>query len=92
VLTAFAEVEDNLAALRVLEEEAQVQREALEAARQSLAIVSNQYKAGIVSFLNVIVAQQTALANERTAVELLGRRLDATVQLVRALGGGWEGL
>lgn len=92
VLGAFAEVEDNLAALRILEEEAQVQREALEAARQSLAIVSNQYKAGTVSFLNVIVAQQTALANERTAVDLLGRRLDATVQLVRALGGGWEGL
>lgn len=92
VLNAFAEVEDNLAALRILEEEAQVQREALEAARQSLAIVSNQYKAGTVSFLNVIVAQQTALANERTAVDLLGRRLDATVQLIRALGGGWEGL
>lgn len=90
VLAAFGEVEDNLAALRILEEESAVQREALSAARQSLQIISNQYQAGIVSFLNVIIAQQTALANERAAIELHGRRLDATVQLIRALGGGWE--
>lgn len=90
VLNAFREVEDNLAALRILADEEKVQREALESARQSLAIVSNQYKAGIVSFLNVIVAQQTALTAERSALDILGRRLDATVQLVRALGGGWE--
>lgn len=90
VLSAFAEVEDNLAALAILAEEAEVQRQALESARRSLAIVTNQYRAGIVSFINVIVAQQTALAAERTALDLLGRRLDATVQLVRALGGGWD--
>lgn len=90
VLTGLREVEDNLAALRILEEEASVQGEALQYARQSLAIANNQYKAGIVSYLNVVTAQATALSSERTAVDLLNRRLAASVLLIKALGGGWN--
>ena len=90
VLTGFREVEDNLAALRILEEEAQVQGEAVKAAELSLELTLNQYKAGTVSYLNVVAAQTTALANRRTAVDILGRRLAASVLLVKALGGGWS--
>jgi NodT family efflux transporter outer membrane factor (OMF) lipoprotein len=90
VLTGFQEVEDSLVALRVLEEEAQVQEEALAAARQTVEIVTNQYKAGTVSYLNVIVAQTTALSNEQAALNILGRRMAASVSLVKALGGGWD--
>jgi outer membrane protein TolC len=90
VLVAFAEVEDNLAALRVLEEEAGLQQDALEAAQQSLQLTLNQYKAGTVSFLNVVVAQTALLAEQRASVQILNRRLAATVGLVRALGGGWQ--
>jgi hypothetical protein len=89
VLTAFKEVEDNLAALRILAEEARVQDEAVAAARQTLAVVTNQYRAGTVSYLEVAVAQAVALANERTAVDLRGRRMVATALLIKALGGGW---
>jgi len=66
----------------------------VDAARQSLALTLNQYKAGVVGFLNVLQAQATALAEERAAMNLLNRRLAAMVGLVRALGGGWsaEGL
>ncbi len=90
VLTGFQEVEDNLAALRILDQEAQVQEEAIKAARQSVTVTTNQYKAGVVSYLNVIVTQAAALANERTGVDILGRRLGATVLLIKALGGGWH--
>jgi NodT family efflux transporter outer membrane factor (OMF) lipoprotein len=90
VLTGFQEVEDSLVALRVLEEEARVQQEALVAARQTVEVVTNQYKAGTVSYLNVIVAQTTALSNEQTALNILGRRMAASVTLVKALGGGWD--
>ncbi len=90
VLSGFQEVEDNLAALRILEQEAQAQNDAVAAARESLAVVNNQYRAGIVSYLNVIVSQTSALANERTAADILGRRLTASVLLIRALGGGWN--
>jgi len=90
VLAGFQEVEDNLAALRILEEEAKVQEDAVRAARESVALTLNQYKAGTVSFLNVAVVQTTQLANERTAVGILGRRLVAAVTLVKALGGGWS--
>ena len=90
VLTGFQEVEDSLAALRVLEEEARVQREALVAARQTVDVVTNQYKAGTVSYLDVIVAQTTVLSNEQTALNILGRRMAASVSLVKALGGGWD--
>jgi NodT family efflux transporter outer membrane factor (OMF) lipoprotein len=90
VLTGFKEVEDSLVALRILEEEAAVQDEAVQNARQSVALTTNQYKAGIVSYLNVVTVQATALANERTAVDILNRRLAASVQLIKALGGGWN--
>lgn len=90
VLTAFQEVEDNLAALRILEEEAAVQAEAVAAARQSVELTTNQYKAGVVSYLNVVAVQAAALNNERTAVGILGQRLTASVLLVKALGGGWD--
>ena len=89
VLSAFQDVEDNLAALRILEQEAKVQEEAVRAARQSVELTLNQYKAGIVSYLNVVTVQTTLLNNERSALSLLGRRLTAAAQLVRALGGGW---
>lgn len=89
VLTAFQGVEDNLAALRILEEEIQVQDQALRAARQVVSIISNQYQAGTVAYLNVLVAQSTALASERTSLELAGQKLAASVLLVKALGGGW---
>lgn len=90
VLTGFKEVEDNLVALRILEQEAAVQDEAVRNARQSVALTTNQYKAGIVSYLNVVTVQATALANERTAVDVLNRRLAASVLLIKALGGGWN--
>jgi NodT family efflux transporter outer membrane factor (OMF) lipoprotein len=89
VLGAFQDVEDALAALRILEQEAKVQNDAVIAARQSVELTVNQYKAGIVSYLNVVTVQTTLLNNERTALSLLGRRLTAAAQLVKALGGGW---
>lgn len=89
VLTGFREVEDNLAALRILEQEAALQDEVVQAARRALELTNNQYSAGVVSYLNVITAQTTALNNERTAVSVLGRRLTASVALIQALGGGW---
>ncbi len=90
VLTGFQEVEDNIAALRILEAEAQIQDEAVKAAQQTVAVVTNQYKAGITSYLDVITAQTAALNNERTAITILGNRLNASVLLIKALGGGWN--
>ena len=92
VLSGFQEVEDNLAALRILEEEARVQEDAVRAARETVVLTLNQYKAGTVSFLNVVTAQATQLDNERTAVSILGRRLLAAAGLVKALGGGWSAM
>jgi len=90
VLQAFADVEDNLAALRILEAEAAIQAETVRAAQLSLEITQNQYKAGIASFLQVAITQ-TALLNAQTAaLGIQGRRLVASVLLVKALGGGWE--
>ena len=90
VLAGFQEVEDNLAALRILEEEARVQEEAVRAARESVILTTNQYKAGIVSFINVVAVQTAWLNNERAATVILGRRLVASVTLLKALGGGWS--
>ncbi len=90
VLDAFRDVEDNLAALRILAEEARVQDEAVQAARQTVLITQNQYEAGVVGYLNVVTAQTAELANRRTAIGLLGRRMTASVLLVKALGGGWD--
>jgi NodT family efflux transporter outer membrane factor (OMF) lipoprotein len=90
VLTAFQQVEDNLAAVRILEEESQVQNKAVAAANQALELTLNQYKAGTVNYLNVMTAQTVALSNRITAVQLQGARLTAAVQLATALGGGWD--
>ncbi len=90
VLTGFQEVEDNLAALRILEQEAVAQEEAVKAAEQFLVIATNQYKAGIVGYLNVIAAQTAALSSRRVALDILGRRMTAAVLLIKALGGGWD--
>jgi outer membrane protein TolC len=89
VLTSFQDVEDNLAALSILEQESQVQDEAVVAARKSVALTTDQYKVGIVSYLNVVTAQTFALTDERTAVSIASRRMTASVLLVKALGGGW---
>ena len=91
VLGALVEVEDNLAALRILENEAQVQDKALAAARKAEQLAINQYKAGTATYLNVVVAQASALSAARSAYQILGRRLSASVLLVSALGGHWEG-
>jgi NodT family efflux transporter outer membrane factor (OMF) lipoprotein len=90
VLTGFQEVEDNLAALRILGQEAAMQEEAVKAAQDSVVVTMNQYKAGIVSYLNVIVTQTTALSNQKVAMNILGQRMTAAVLLVKALGGGWS--
>ena len=89
-LDAFQQVEDNLAALRVLEKETKTQRAAVAAAEQSLELSSNRYTGGLVTYLEVVTAQGTALANERMAVDILRRRMDASVLLIKALGGGWD--
>jgi NodT family efflux transporter outer membrane factor (OMF) lipoprotein len=90
VLTGFQQVEDNLAAVRIMENEAQVQDEAVAAAQKSLDLSVTRYKGGVTSYLEVITAQSAALANEVTAVNLLGRRMANTVLLIQALGGGWD--
>jgi NodT family efflux transporter outer membrane factor (OMF) lipoprotein len=89
VLAAFQEVEDSLAAVRWLSEESQVQRDAVRLARESVQLTLNQYKAGTVGYLNVVVVQAAQLNEERQAVTLVGRQLAATVALIRALGGAW---
>ncbi len=90
VLIGFQEVEDNLAALRILDQESQAQDEAVRAARQSLTVAMNQYKAGTANYLTVIVVQAALRNNEITLLNILGRRMAASVLLVKALGGGWN--
>ncbi len=90
VLTAFQNVEDNLVALRVLSEEAVQNDAAVRAAQQSLDLITERYKAGTNSYLDVITTQNIALNNQRTAVTVLQRRMTAAVGLVQALGGGWD--
>lgn len=90
VLTSFQQVEDELAALSLLQQEAQVQSDAVAAAQKALATATNRYKGGITSYLEVITAQNVALTNEVSAVNILGRRMSATVLLIQALGGGWK--
>jgi len=91
VLGGLQETEDNLVALRLLADEAQVQDEAVQAAREALRLTTNQYRAGTVGYLNVVTVQVAAYNNERTALTILGRRLSAAVLLIKALGGGWSG-
>ena len=90
VLSGFQQVEDNLAAVRILENEAKVQDEAVVAAQHSLDLSVTRYKGGVTSYLEVITAQSAALADEVTAVNILGRRMANTVLLIQALGGGWD--
>jgi NodT family efflux transporter outer membrane factor (OMF) lipoprotein len=90
VLTAFQQVEDNLAALRILEQEAGVQAVAVQAAQRSLDLSNTRYDGGVTSYLEVITAQNAALADEVTAVNILGRRMASAVLLIQALGGGWD--
>jgi NodT family efflux transporter outer membrane factor (OMF) lipoprotein len=90
VLTGFQQVEDNLAAIRILENEAKVQDEAVASAQASLALSIKRYKGGVTSYLEVLIAQNAALADEVTAVNILGRRMANTVLLIQALGGGWD--
>jgi len=89
VLGAFQDVEDNLAALRVLAEEAGVQEQATKAAADSLEQANNQYKAGTISYLNVVTAEATFLAADRSRLDIAGRQLLAGVALFKALGGDW---
>ena len=90
VLSAFQEVEDNLAALRILNDEEVVQQSAVASAEHSLALSINRYKGGIVNYLEVITAQNAALADEVTEVSIQTRRMQASVLLVKAIGGGWN--
>jgi NodT family efflux transporter outer membrane factor (OMF) lipoprotein len=90
VLGAFRDVEDNLAALRILEQEATTQDAAVAAAEHSLALSTTLYKGGLTDYLQVIVEQSTALSDQRTAVDILTRRMEASVLLVKAIGGGWN--
>jgi outer membrane protein TolC len=91
VLGAFQEVEDNLVQLRLLEQEAQLQNDAVEAAQESVKLATNQYKAGRVSYLNVVTAQNTAYSAQRNALTIINSRLAASVLLIKALGGSWSG-
>jgi NodT family efflux transporter outer membrane factor (OMF) lipoprotein len=90
VLNSFQEVEDNLSALRVLSQESEAQRLAVDSARHSLAISTNRYKGGVTTYLEVLTAQTAQLSNERTQADITTRRYAASVQLIEALGGGWN--
>jgi NodT family efflux transporter outer membrane factor (OMF) lipoprotein len=90
VLTAFQQVEDNLASLRILEQEAGIQDQAVQAAQRSLDLSNVRYQGGVTNYLEVIVAQNTALSDEVTAVNILGKRMASAVYLIQALGGGWD--
>ncbi len=90
VLTAFQEVEDNLAGLGILDRALNAQRQAVNDARRALDIATNRYVGGLVSYLDVVTAQQTLLSNEQLAAEIEGQRLVTSVLLVKALGGGWD--
>ncbi|AXK64014.1 MULTISPECIES: efflux transporter outer membrane subunit [Burkholderia] len=90
VLTAFQDVEDNLASQRILAQEVDVQRQAVDSAEHSLAIVTNQYKAGTVAYLNVLTAQTTAFTAQQKLATIAGQRMVSSVGLVKALGGGWN--
>jgi NodT family efflux transporter outer membrane factor (OMF) lipoprotein len=90
VLAGFQQVEDNLAILRILDQESGLQAQAVEAAQLAERLALNQYRAGTVSYLNVITAQALSLNNQRGAVQLRGRQLAASVSLIAATGGGWN--
>jgi outer membrane protein TolC len=89
-LTAFQQMEDNLAALRILEQEAAQQQRAVASAQESLRLATNRYRGGVDTYLQVITAQTLALTNELNAINILRRRMNASVLLIKALGGGWN--
>jgi NodT family efflux transporter outer membrane factor (OMF) lipoprotein len=90
VLTSFQQVEDNLASLRILEDESARQQRAVEAARASEQLSLNRYKGGLVTYLEVVTVQTIRLQDERVAVDIDRRRMEDSVKLIRALGGGWN--
>ncbi|CAB3800848.1 Outer membrane protein OprM [Pararobbsia alpina] len=90
VLTAFQQVEDGLSAARVLSQEAQSQQSAVDASGQALDLAMNRFKGGAISYLDVVNLQAMALTDSRAAVDIEKRRMDADVQLLEALGGGWK--
>ncbi|MCU1382278.1 MAG: efflux system, outer rane lipoprotein NodT family [Acidobacteria bacterium] len=92
VLTAYQQVEDQLAALRILSGEAESQADAVADATQTVEIATNRFNAGLVGYLDVLVAEETLLANQRVAAQISGQRRVASVVLVKALGGGWLGV
>jgi NodT family efflux transporter outer membrane factor (OMF) lipoprotein len=90
VLTAFQEVEDGISGLRVLDQAAQTQQQTVDAAQRALTIANDRYVGGLVTYLDVVTAEQTLLDNKRLATQILGQRLTTSVALVKALGGGWD--
>jgi NodT family efflux transporter outer membrane factor (OMF) lipoprotein len=90
VLTSFQQVEDNLVVLRELSTESAQQRDATTAAEEALRLFENRYAVGVDTYLQVVTSQTTALANERNDIDLMRRRLEANVLLIKAVGGGWD--
>jgi outer membrane protein TolC len=90
VLQSFQDVEDSLSNLRILNSESVAQDRAVASAERSLAISTSRYKGGVTTYLEVITAQTTQLANERTAADITTRQFAASVALIKALGGGWD--
>ena len=90
VLTAFQEVEDSLSGLSVLAEAAETQQQAVNAAQRALQISNDRYTGGLVTYLDVITAEENFLDAQRLATQILGQRLVTSVSLVKALGGGWD--
>lgn len=90
VLTAFQQVEDELASLRILAEEREQQDDAVQAAQTALTRAEDRYKFGVDSYLNVITSQTTLLTNQRAAVAIRLSQMSASVQLIKAIGGGWD--
>jgi NodT family efflux transporter outer membrane factor (OMF) lipoprotein len=89
-LTAFQQVEDNLAALRILEQEVREQRDAVASSQETLRIFNDRYAGGVDTYLPVIIEQTLVLTNQRNEADILRRQMDASVLLVKALGGGWH--
>jgi NodT family efflux transporter outer membrane factor (OMF) lipoprotein len=90
VLNAYQQVEDNLVALHILNTESTQQHSATASAEESLQLSQNRYTGGVDTYLQVVIWQTTALANERNDIDIMRRRLEANVLLIKALGGGWD--
>ena len=83
-------MEDNLSGLRILDQETAVEEKAVDAAQRSFNVSNQRYKGGVTSYLEVLTAEATLLTNQRTLTDLQTRQFAASVQLIRALGGGWD--